>query len=331
MEVNMARPLRIHVEGAAYHVLSRGNGGEHIFAEDEDKRRLLEILAKGVERHRIELYTYCIMANHYHLLLSSPAGELTPFMHYLGSSYGSFQRRCRGRIGHVFAGRFKSICVEKERYLHRLSRYIHLNPVASGITVDPARYRWSSCRFYVDGHSCPAWINREWLLRHFGASLPLAQRRYTAFLREGMGRPDDYPRQEIVGQVLLGDAKFVSRAAAGEVGGRDSTEVSARRFFGNPFSLDDLLQALCERWGLASHASLRTSTPGSLRAREMFVWLAKEHTGSLNREIAAWIGYRSPSAVAQTYKRIRLRIESDAAFSLQWHREAAAIISRFKG
>ena len=327
----MARPLRIHVEGAAYHVLSRGNGGEHIFAEEGDKRRLIDILATGVERYRINLYAYCIMGNHYHLLLSSPAGKITPFMHYVGSSYGSFQRRCRGRIGHVFAGRFKSICVEKELYLHRLSRYIHLNPFAAGAADEPSGYRWSSCRFYVGRSSPPPWLNREWLLRRYGPSLPLAQRRYAAFLREGMGRPNDYPREEIVGQILLGGREFVARATAGESGCRDFTEVSARRVFEDLFSLDALLRAVCEYYGLRSSAELRSSATGAVRAREMFVWLAKGYTRALNREIAAWTGHRSPSAVAHQVARILLRIKGDGVHAAQWREEAESITSRFKG
>jgi putative transposase len=130
---HMARPLRIEYEGAVYHIISRGNRGEHIFAEDQDKEYFIETLQTAVEKYKIDLYAFCIMGNHYHLLLTAPQGELGKAMHYIGSAYGSFLRRQKGWVGHVFAGRYKSLCVEKEGYLLELSRYIHLNPVRAGL------------------------------------------------------------------------------------------------------------------------------------------------------------------------------------------------------
>jgi len=149
IESYVARPLRVESEEAVYHIMSRGNRGESIFAEDRNKEYFLGLLGSGLERHKGELYAYCIMDNHFHLLLWVPFGKLPALMHHVGSGYGSFMRRACGWIGHVFAGRYKSLCVEKAGYLLELSRYIHLNPVRAGMVPKPGEYRWSSYPQYA--------------------------------------------------------------------------------------------------------------------------------------------------------------------------------------
>jgi len=89
----MARPLRIEYEGAVYHIMSRGDGGDRIFAEDKDKEYFIKTLQSAVEKYKIDLYAFCVMGNHYHLLLTTPYGKLTKVMHYIGSTYGSYLRR----------------------------------------------------------------------------------------------------------------------------------------------------------------------------------------------------------------------------------------------
>lgn len=170
----MARPLRVEYEGAVYHISSRGNRAEFIFKEDSEKEYFLQILQKAVEKYGIELYAYCIMGNHYHLLIGMPDGTLSKAMHAVQSSYGAYLQREREWIGHVFAGRYKSLCLEKEGYLLELSRYIHLNPVRAMIVKKPEEYTWSSYRSYAGKEEKPKWLNVGWLLEEYGKSLATA-------------------------------------------------------------------------------------------------------------------------------------------------------------
>ncbi len=112
----MARPLRVEHEGAIYHILSRGNKAEFIFQDDAGKEYFLQVLEKAAQRFGIEVYCYCIMGNHYHLLIGVPLGKLSRVLHMIQSSFGSYLRREQKWIGHVFAGRYKSLCVEKQGY-----------------------------------------------------------------------------------------------------------------------------------------------------------------------------------------------------------------------
>lgn len=188
----MARPLRIQTDGAVYHVLSRGNRNDFILDRDDDKNHFLTILAAGVKRHGIDLYAYSLMGNHYHLLLSSPGGNLTAFMHFLGSTLAGHLSRQRNWIGHVFAGRYRSLCVEKEPYLAELSRYVHLNPCRSRTVKTAEEYPWSSYRCYVGIEVTPPWLNTEWILRKYGANIRVSRRRYRAFVIRGMGGGGSY-------------------------------------------------------------------------------------------------------------------------------------------
>ncbi len=125
----MARQLRLEYEGALYHVTVLGNGQQVIYIDDTDRSRFLELLGREVGQQHWRCYAYCLMDNHYHLLLETPEGNLSGGMRRLNGTYTQgFNRRYR-RVRHVLQGRFKSLLVEKEAYLLELCRYIVLNPV----------------------------------------------------------------------------------------------------------------------------------------------------------------------------------------------------------
>ena len=125
----MARQWRIEYPGAIYHVLSRGNNRQSIFSTDEDRHFFLELLEELSGRFEINIYAYVLMGNHYHLLLQTTQANLSKSMQWFGTSYTRYFN-LKNRIGgHLFQGRFKSILVENEAYLLRLSYYIHCNPL----------------------------------------------------------------------------------------------------------------------------------------------------------------------------------------------------------
>jgi len=125
----MARSLRIQYLGAWYDVTSRGNERRRIFADDRDRKKLLEIVAKSVESFRVQVHCYVLMANHYHLLLMTPEGNLQAFMQRLNTAYSVYFNHRHGRSDHLLQGRYKAIVIEADPHLAELSRYLHLNPV----------------------------------------------------------------------------------------------------------------------------------------------------------------------------------------------------------
>lgn len=205
----MTRPLRIEFPGALYHVTSRGDRGEPIFEDEEDRLMFLKVLAEVVKRFNWLCHAYCLMTNHYHLVVETPDGNLSKGMRQLNGMYTQASNRRHRRTGHLFQGRFKGILVDKNNYLLELARYVVLNPVRSGMVKDPGTYAWSSYRATIGEAPVPAWLATDGLLAHFGKRRSEARRRYCRFVREGIGKESLWAglRQ----QIYLGDEKFVER------------------------------------------------------------------------------------------------------------------------
>jgi len=140
----MSRPLRIEYAGALYHVTSRGDNKAAIYIDDEDRERFLQTLSEVCERYNWVLHTYCLMDNHYHLLIETPESNLSIGMRHLNGVYTQRFNRKHERVGHVFQGRFKSIIVQRESYLLELARYIVLNPVRARMVRKAKNWPWSS-------------------------------------------------------------------------------------------------------------------------------------------------------------------------------------------
>jgi putative transposase len=204
----MARPLRLEYPGAVYHVTSRGNARQRIFLDDHDRELFLKTLARVVSRFGWLCHAYCLMNNHYHLLLETPRPNLSLGMRQLNGVYTqAFNRRHR-RVGHLFQGRYKAILVEKEAHLLELCRYVVLNPVRVKAVARARDWRWSSYRATAGLASVPEFLCVEWLLGQFGRRRPQAEARYRAFVREGLG---ERPWEKLRGQIYLGSEKFVRR------------------------------------------------------------------------------------------------------------------------
>lgn len=137
----MARPLRIEFNGALYHVTSRGDRHEAIHEDDKDRERFLEVLAEVVERFNWVCHAYCLMSNHYHLVVETPDANLSKGMRQLNGVYTQASNRRHHRSGHLFQGRFKGILVDKDSYLLELTRYVVLNPVRARMVKAPGKTR----------------------------------------------------------------------------------------------------------------------------------------------------------------------------------------------
>jgi putative transposase len=154
----MGRTWRIEYEGALYHILSRGNEQKDIFYDDQDRLLFLKTIGEMSERFEIDIFAYVLMGNHYHLLLKTNCVNLSKSMQWLGVTYTRRFNLRHFRTGHLFQGRFKSIIVQNDAYLMRLSYYIHRNPLRAGIVERLADYRWSSYKAYAYDDKAPGWL-----------------------------------------------------------------------------------------------------------------------------------------------------------------------------
>ena len=202
----MARPLRIEYEGAVYHVTSCGDDRRGIFLEDADRVSFLEVLADVVKRFGWICHAYCLMTNHYHVLIETPNANLSRGMRHLNGVYTQRFNRAHGRVGHVMQGRFKSIVVEKESHLLELARYVVLNPVRSEIVRRVRDWKWSSYRATAGQEEPLAFLTIKWLLSQFGVNPVDAVASYRKFVREGRGVE---VWNELRGGALMGSDDFV--------------------------------------------------------------------------------------------------------------------------
>lgn len=140
----MARPIRIQFPGAVYHIMSRGNGGQKIFKDKIDYQNFLAVLSDVLERYNVISYAYCLMPNHYHLLIETPDPNLSITLRQLNGRYTQKFNNRHKKSGHLFQGRYKSILVDMETYQYALIRYIILNPVKAKMVKNPKEWKWSS-------------------------------------------------------------------------------------------------------------------------------------------------------------------------------------------
>ncbi len=205
----MGRPLRIEYPYAFYHVTSRGNEQKDVFKSQKDREKFLSYLESATERYSAVIHAYCLLSNHYHILLETPAGNLSQIMRHINGAYTIYFNIKRKRAGHLFQGRFKAILVEADEYATELSRYIHLNPVRAGIVARPEEYLWSSYRNYIGQAKTPEWLKTDFILGYFGKSDAGAKKKYRAFVEDIIGNEYESPLQGTVGSSILGSAAFV--------------------------------------------------------------------------------------------------------------------------
>jgi REP element-mobilizing transposase RayT len=204
----MARPLRIEYPGALYHVTSRGNARAKIFLDDSDHRAFLDVLGFVVKRFNWLCHAYCLMGNHYHLLIETPDANLSRGMRQLNGIYTQKFNWKRHRSGHLLQGRYKAILVDQDEYLLELSRYLLLNPVRAGMADSPEDYAWSSYRATIGKAEAPEFLTTDWLLARFDEKKRKAQKQFADFVKAGM-KNEKSPWTELKGQIYLGDESFV--------------------------------------------------------------------------------------------------------------------------
>jgi putative transposase len=205
----MSRPIRLEFPDALYHITSRGDRREDIYNDDEDREAFLKIFSKVIEQNNWYCYSYCLMSNHYHLLVQTPDANLSKGMRQLNGIYTQYYNRRHGLTGHLFQGRYKSILVDQDAYLLELSRYIVLNPVKAGMVKSVEKWVWSSYRAMVGMTPSPEWLSSEFLLSQFSKQRKTAIKRYRQFVSEGLKNSSIW--HQLSNQVYLGDKAFVDR------------------------------------------------------------------------------------------------------------------------
>jgi putative transposase len=180
----MSRPLRIQYPGAWYHVMNRGLNKCHIFHESKHQQKFLTLLKDIHSRYKVQIHAYCLMDNHYHLILHTPESNLSRAIRHVDGVYTQYFNHDMKRDGALFRGRYKSILIDAENYLLLLSRYIHLNPVDAKLCTKPEEYEWSSYSLYLQSIKCPDWLYCDEVLLRCSETLSIES--YREFVEEGI-------------------------------------------------------------------------------------------------------------------------------------------------
>ena len=207
----MARQVRIEYPGAIYHVFSRGNQKQIVFRSDDDFYFFLKCLREAHEKFGVIVHVYCLMPNHYHLILETPLGNLSSVMHILNTTYTIYFNKKHERCGHLFQGRYRAILIEAENYAKVLSQYIHLNPVRSEIVDLPEKYPWSSYEYYRGNATPEKWLDVDLVLSIFGGRSDSARLAYVDFVIEGIGKEVPAAIRDSIPKGILGSDEFIER------------------------------------------------------------------------------------------------------------------------
>jgi putative transposase len=295
----MARPLRIEYPGAFYHVTSRGNEQKDIFKSQKDREKFLAYLETAVVRYGAVIHAWCLMRNHYHLLMETPAGNLSQIMRHINGAYTTYFNVKRKRAGHLFQGRYKAILVEADEYAAELSRYIHLNPVRVGIAAKPEEYQWSSHRNYIGQSKPPDWLKTDFILGYFSEKTSEAKTGYRIFVEELIEKDYDSPLKATIASTVLGSMEFVSEVSERKLGEtRDERNIPAVKKLTSRPLIEEIVTKIEAELG------------GGKLLKNICIYCCQQYSGAKLKEIGARFGI-SDAAVSQASRRLLLKAEKD--------------------
>ena len=298
----MARPPRIDVPEALYHVLARGNQRRTIFRDASDYRRYSELLARYQQRHGFTLYAYVLMPNHLHLLLSPGRLPLSKTMQGLQQSYTRHFNQRHRLVGHCFQGRYKAILCQSDAYLLELVRYLHLNPVRAGLVSAPNDYRWSSHRLYLAGRD-DGGVAVEAVLQQFSPVRARAVAAYQAFVHAGMPEGHREDLYALVARRFLGDERFAERMERRARDGPSRPPVDV--------SLEVMTRHVARAFNIREdQIRARGRSRGNALPRAMVAYLAREEAGLSLKAVAGFFA-RDEATVSLALQRLETQMGTD--------------------
>ncbi len=279
----MARPLRIEYPFALYHVIARGNGYQNIYHDDDDRLKFLDWIGDAVKMHNIICHAYCLMDNHYHLLLETPDANLSKSMRDINGNYTQWFNAKHKTVGHLFQGRYKSFVIEKETYLLEVARYISLNPVRANLVNHPGHWKWSGFQSSVKDIESPKWLYSDSILGCFADKKGDAQKMYEQFVIDGINSRD--PHKDVKNGFLLGSPQFIDWIRENQTRGSGQIKDCPReqRIVGRP-SLEELFDSIStkeERNKMIQFARIRCGYPATEIAK--YVKLDPSVIGRISR------------------------------------------------
>jgi len=311
----MPRPLRLEFKDAFYHVMNRGRGRQAIFHGHEYYHAFLDCLAQAHERFGAEVSAYCLMGNHYHLLIKTPLANLSRVMRHINGVYTQRYNRLKHTDGPLFRGRYKAIVVDADAYLLQVTRYIHRNPIEtkSPLVKVLEHYPWSSYPAYLGKTAAPAWLQRELAYRMLGKRERYAG--YKAFTEQGVDDETQqfYSKGHLA--AVMGDPTFRERLL--EKAARQDGIKTAVAVRGRP-SIGRIVKATAKAYKVTV-ASIAQPQPGikqANRPRKYAMYIGQQ-AGYRLKELAGAFAVAHVGTISHALTQVRQQLEEDTRLAKQ--------------
>ena len=305
----MARPLRIEYPGAWYHVMNRGRRGESIFRIAGDYDIFLGVLKETVELFHLKVAAYCLMTNHYHLLLHTPDGNISRCMRHINGVYTQRFNRKYQEDGALFRGRYKSIVVDNDNYLLEVLRYIHRNPVRAGIVKTPDDYPWSSHNGYTSRAKKWDWLYKEFLLEMFSEKRAASVQSYIAFAtnQETEEIQHFYSKKNL--SAVLGGEKFKKWLKSRFAGQQKDKEIPDAKILS--IDGDEIRKHVAHVFKTSEDMFFRSCRGRENSARDVAIYLQRKHCRQTLAELGREYNVLNYSTVSSAYERIKVRLRCE--------------------
>ncbi|MFZ5764021.1 MAG: transposase [Thermodesulfobacteriota bacterium] len=311
----MSRPLRLEYPGAWYHVMNRGRRREEIFPTRQDHETFLEVLRETVTNWNLQIAAYCLMGNHYHLLVHTPDGNLSRGMRHLNGIYTQRFNRRHEKDGPLFRGRYKAILVDADSYLLDVLRYIHRNPLEAGIAETLADYEWSSHHGYLSRAKKWDWLVKDAVLAMLSPYRNRRRAAYVDFISQGV--PEEVERFYSLKKLpsILGPDSFQERVSDDFRHLRFHREIpDSRELAPAPEKIIDLV---CRHFAI-SRDELAVSRRGEENnPRDLAIWLVRRACRETLANVGRHFAIDNYSTVSSALQRIKERKESDRKVAAQ--------------
>ena len=323
----MPRPLRIEYENAFHHVTNRGRGGESTFLSDKDFKYFLSCIEKASYRFNIEVHAYCLMTNHYHLLIKTPDANLGRAMKHINGLYTQYFNRKYNADGALFRGRYTSVLVDAENYLLHVSRYIHRIPIETNtpLASDFAEYEWSSYHSFIKKAEIPKWLVRDFIFLLQGKRSKYAA--YKQFVGLGNTKEiSDFYNTKVLPPVL-GGQNFIE-----SIKNYITASDSKSKLVSKKHSADDVIVYLATYFSVEIDdiVMVKKGRKEKNLPRWFAMKLCQDLTGLNLQALADVFNVHHYSAVSKTVGRLNILMLEDKKVELQLKKLRECLVSAIK-
>ena len=305
----MSRPLRIEYPGAWYHVMNRGRRSEKIFFVDADRQAFINVLQEAADLWNLRIAAFCLMSNHYHILLQTPDGNLSRGMRHINGVYTQRFNRRHEKEGQLFRGRYKSVLVEEDNHLLEVMRYIHRNPLNAGIVASLNDYQWSSHTGYLTRATKWSWLKKDDLLAMLTTTKTRQRSTYIDFVTSG--ESEEIERFYSLKQLpsILGGASFKEMIREKISVLLDHAEIPETKILA--FDAGKVISAVCAHYDVSMSELFASRRGQENLPRDVAIYLVRGMCRMTLPQVGKEFDIHNYSTVSSAVQRVKSRIESD--------------------